>query len=281
VWSNGANTQNLTNLTAGSYTVTVTDAKKCTAMSSVTLSEPASLNVSSNINGNSASIVASGGTLPYTYNWSNGFSDSYQGNLPNGSYTVYVTDANKCPASTKITINVPEKEKVTICHIPPGDPDNPQRITIAKSALAAHLAHGDQLGECTPKKVEEEKVTICHLPPGNPNNPQTITIAKSALAAHLAHGDQLGTCIAKVEEEKVTICHIPPGNPDNPQTITIAKSALAAHLAHGDQLGECVPKKVEEEKVTICHIPPGNPDNPQTITIAKSALAAHLAHGDK
>ncbi len=36
----------------------------------------------------------------------------------------------------------------TICHIPPGNPNNPQTITIATSALAAHLAHGDYAGKC-------------------------------------------------------------------------------------------------------------------------------------
>lgn len=38
--------------------------------------------------------------------------------------------------------------KVTICHIPPGNPDNPQTITVSESALGAHLAHGDSIGEC-------------------------------------------------------------------------------------------------------------------------------------
>ena len=38
--------------------------------------------------------------------------------------------------------------KVTICHIPPGNPGNAKTITISESALAAHLAHGDYLGAC-------------------------------------------------------------------------------------------------------------------------------------
>jgi hypothetical protein len=39
-------------------------------------------------------------------------------------------------------------DKVTICHIPPGNPDNPQTIQVAENAVEAHLAHGDTLGEC-------------------------------------------------------------------------------------------------------------------------------------
>jgi hypothetical protein len=38
--------------------------------------------------------------------------------------------------------------KVTICHIPPGNPDNAHAITISDSALPAHLAHGDTVGFC-------------------------------------------------------------------------------------------------------------------------------------
>ena len=34
-------------------------------------------------------------------------------------------------------------DKVTICHYPPGNPDNVQVITVDISALPAHLAHGD------------------------------------------------------------------------------------------------------------------------------------------
>ncbi len=40
------------------------------------------------------------------------------------------------------------KGKVTLCHIPPGNPGNAHTITVDKSAVAAHLAHGDNLGKC-------------------------------------------------------------------------------------------------------------------------------------
>ncbi len=47
-------------------------------------------------------------------------------------------------------------DKITICHIPPGNPGNPQSITISTSALDAHLAHGDTLGECPPPVCTNE-----------------------------------------------------------------------------------------------------------------------------
>jgi hypothetical protein len=56
--------------------------------------------------------------------------------------------------------------KVTICHIPPGNPANAHTIEVSKNALKAHLKHGDYLGECiiveeptTTTVVEEESTT--------------------------------------------------------------------------------------------------------------------------
>jgi hypothetical protein len=39
-------------------------------------------------------------------------------------------------------------EKITVCHIPPGDPENMHEIDISVNALDAHLAHGDRVGAC-------------------------------------------------------------------------------------------------------------------------------------
>lgn len=39
-------------------------------------------------------------------------------------------------------------EKVIICHIPPGNPENNHAIEVSINAVNAHLAHGDSLGDC-------------------------------------------------------------------------------------------------------------------------------------
>jgi cysteine-rich repeat protein len=39
-------------------------------------------------------------------------------------------------------------EKVTLCHYPPGNSNNPQNIVVGEAAVAAHLRHGDQIGAC-------------------------------------------------------------------------------------------------------------------------------------
>ncbi len=49
---------------------------------------------------------------------------------------------------------ISEKDRVTVCHLPPGNPEGRHSLIISKNALAAHLAHGDVLGSCeaqTPK----------------------------------------------------------------------------------------------------------------------------------
>ena len=112
-------------------------------------------------------------------------------------------DTGKSPSNPQST------DKVTICHIPPGNPSNAHTITISSSAVPAHQAHGDYVkGPCESanldlkdKKQNNENqisetttVTICHIPPGNPENAHTISVGISAVKGHLAHGDVKGSC---------------------------------------------------------------------------------------
>ncbi len=103
-WSNGTTGANLTNLAAGTYKVTVTDANGCTASASTTVSQPATLTVNVTTvnvacnggNNGSASATVAGGTAPYTYKWSNGQTGATATALTSGTYTVTITDANGC-----------------------------------------------------------------------------------------------------------------------------------------------------------------------------------------
>ena len=109
-WSNGGTTSTITGLAAGSYSVTVTDADGCSATASVSINEPAALNVSvsgtdpSGGNNGSATASATGGTPAYSYNWSNGSTAATISGLPEGTYSVTVTDANGCSATASITL---------------------------------------------------------------------------------------------------------------------------------------------------------------------------------
>ena len=115
-WTVGVTTQNRTNLTAGSYDVTVTDSKECSATAAATITQPvAALNVAAtttNINcygGNTGNVnlTVSGGTTPYTYSWTGGVTTQNRNNLTAGNYSVTVTDANGCSTSVATTVTQP------------------------------------------------------------------------------------------------------------------------------------------------------------------------------
>ena len=50
--------------------------------------------------------------------------------------------------TTPTSVQADPDGKVTICHIPPGNPENAHEITVGASAVPAHLAHGDRLFTC-------------------------------------------------------------------------------------------------------------------------------------
>jgi hypothetical protein len=109
-WSNGDNTQDLSSIGAGTYTLTVSDANYCDTVVSVTLDEPPVLTVDTNAvtdagNGNNGSIdlTVSGGTSSYNYNWSNNATSQDISGLSAGNYTVTVTDANLCADTLTVT----------------------------------------------------------------------------------------------------------------------------------------------------------------------------------
>ena len=112
-WSNGATTQNLSGIAAGTYTVTVTDAKGCTKTASATVSAPSSsLTASasatglscSGVNNGTVTLTVSGGTSPYSYSWSNGAVTQNLTGLAAGNYTVTVTDSKGCTATASATV---------------------------------------------------------------------------------------------------------------------------------------------------------------------------------
>ncbi len=103
-WSNGAITEDISGLAAGSYTVTVTDGNECTTTITYVLTAPTEINLSvtapdivcGGTNSGSITVFPAGGTAPYTYQWSNGATGNMISSIAAGSYTVTVTDANGC-----------------------------------------------------------------------------------------------------------------------------------------------------------------------------------------
>ena len=122
LWSNNASTEDMIDLSAGTYDVTVTDAHGCTATTYATLTEPTAISIltSSTVvssNGGSdgsATAIASGGTPPYSYSWApSGGNNSTATGLTAGTYTVTVTDGYGCTASKTVKVKEPAALKVT------------------------------------------------------------------------------------------------------------------------------------------------------------------------
>lgn len=115
----GDGSNSVSGLTAGTYTCSVTDTKGCNAVVSFTITQPAAplqvtlvskTNSTSIFSGNGkAKMAVTGGTSPYSYNWTpgnpSGDGTNYVTGLMPNTYTCTVTDAKGCVASKNVTIN--------------------------------------------------------------------------------------------------------------------------------------------------------------------------------
>ena len=117
VWSDGstAGTQR-NNLGPGTYTATITDGTPCQIIRTFTIIEPAALTVAANLThaldcndttSGAIDLLVAGGTLPYTYNWSNGQTIEDLSAITSGTYSVTITDASGCSVSGTYTITRP------------------------------------------------------------------------------------------------------------------------------------------------------------------------------
>ncbi len=142
-WSNGEATQDILNLKAGNYEVTVVDADGCMAAKSIRVEQPAPLTFSQEVtpadcgltNG-SATITVTGGILPYAYTWEGLAAphNATRNNLGAGVYTLQVTDKNSCTASAKVVISeigAPTVNIVSVLKSSCGNQDGQILISVA------------------------------------------------------------------------------------------------------------------------------------------------------
>ena len=121
VWNTAATSEDLNGLSAGTYTVTVTDTNGCVLVQNFNVSQP-SLNTSmatvdASCNGladGSATVTVNSGTPPMTFVWSNGGSSATLTGLAAGTYTVTVTDANGLQGQDTAVINEPGALNVNV-----------------------------------------------------------------------------------------------------------------------------------------------------------------------
>jgi hypothetical protein len=162
-WSDEQITATATGLTAGSYSVTVMDALGASITETFTIDEPTAISVASSGNttvykgypSESCTTLSAteitGGDAPYTYDWSTGATTETIEVCPEETttYTLTITDANGCSASTDIEVEVvdvacgnnPYRPKVKICH-------NGRTICVSQRAARWYLRRGALLGSC-------------------------------------------------------------------------------------------------------------------------------------
>lgn len=122
-WSNGSPNQNLTNLSAGTYSLTVTDAAGCQNFTSAAVQEPTPILLSGSVtdarcadsSDGAIDISVSGGTGTYTYSWSSGQNTADLSGLPPGnSYILTATDQNNCSISETFQVLAPPPISVSL-----------------------------------------------------------------------------------------------------------------------------------------------------------------------
>ena len=116
-WSNGGSTTTISNLEAGTYSVTVSDGNADEVTIEVTITEPSEISVAGSVtdiacNGEMSgaiNITVSGGSSNYNYDWSNGSGSQDIDGLGPGEYNVVVTDGNNCSVERSFTIQEPSE----------------------------------------------------------------------------------------------------------------------------------------------------------------------------
>lgn len=125
-WNNGYHGTSLSGVAYGNYTLTVTDSHDCSVVASAVVAQPSlvtarvtSTHVVCGVSAGSLMLNVFGGTSPYTYIWSNGSQADSQSDITEGSYTVTVTDANGCSATSSTSVNITGALSVSITEVSP------------------------------------------------------------------------------------------------------------------------------------------------------------------
>lgn len=121
-WSNGGNSSTISNLGAGTYSVTATDNNGCTATGSVTIDAPngfeltaSSIDASCNgLNDGAAIATVSGANGNVTYEWNGQSGGANLNNLFAGTYTVVATDAAGCMATATVVVSEPSALEISV-----------------------------------------------------------------------------------------------------------------------------------------------------------------------
>lgn len=175
-WNDGANTEDRSQIPAGTYTITVTDANQCTATASISINEPSALAFTQQVNqptcpdnngDGSIALSPSGATPPYRYSWSNGGNTPDKTGLSPGTYTVTITDDNSCSVTISFAMsyqyNFTVDASPTVSTIEPG-----QTVTL-------NYSMNGSAGTVTSQKWTPGQSLSCDDCPSPVAAPQTTT----------------------------------------------------------------------------------------------------------
>ena len=211
-WSNSGNTNSsISNLSTGTYYVTIEDSNGCQLIRNYTLTEPVEISITETITnvacllGNSGAIdiTISDGYSPYSYSWSTGGSNEDLSNIAAGAYTVTVTDSHSCTKSSSFTVSQPSTS-ISASIAQAND-------ISCYGANDGHLvvdASGGWSGYSYAWSNNPSITTdsISNLSPGNYNVTVTDYLGCTATAAAALTGPSSPLLITNVESDPVT-CH--------------------------------------------------------------------------
>ncbi|NQV54083.1 MAG: T9SS type A sorting domain-containing protein [Flavobacteriales bacterium] len=111
-WSTGSTSPSISNLSAGVYTVTISDTNACEKVYSDTINEPVPLQTSFDVtdatchdsDDGSVTVSNTGATAPYAYAWSTGGATNSINTLDTGSYVVTITDDSGCVYEESVVV---------------------------------------------------------------------------------------------------------------------------------------------------------------------------------
>lgn len=325
LWSDGQITQTADFLSAGPYTVTVTDAIGCMAIFPVVMTEPSDLSIfiigysdynGYNVpcNGDDNGVVISnamGGVYPYSFLWSDGQTDFTATNLSAGLYSVTVTDANGCTASTSYVVTEPPPLTVDFTDESDNNGYNISCnggsdgwVTAAAgggvSPYSFVWSNGQTGDMATGLSATTYTVTVTDFNGCTASNSITLTEPDPLT---IEAGDNQTVYYGYPPMECATISWSGEGGGVPPYTITWDDSGEQTHevcpglitttytvtvvdlngCSASDEVTICVidvrcGKKLD--KVAVCHVPEDDPLNEHTICVAIPSVADHLAHGD-
>jgi hypothetical protein len=257
-WSNGATTEDLTNIAAGVYSVVATDAAGCTSNLSVTINQAttalaASAMVTSNYNGAQIScfgasdgviaVTATGGTPPYSFTV--GAATNTTGvftGLAAGTIEYSVKDASGCTETGTITLSQPSAITGSVSVSP-----NP--VIAGYDLNTIYLGYGPQSVTLTANASGGTGTLSYNW--GAAGNTAAVTVSPTATTTYTATITDANGCTKQVSVvisvidvrcgknlDKVKVCH-KRGTPAE-KVLCVSVDGVADHLAHGDKLGDCV-----------------------------------------